>query len=180
MLGRMMIAVRLTVVLTFLVGMPLLALPQVADWCEAKLYVSAVAKHSQIAAKPGPAHPSPPAFFPRAIEPASFTHPFESTAHAASPEGATPTAPVASAPHDPLADRQEIAQLEAELQRLGAIFYRLEAPESPSLTYRFVAQFERQAGLPERFQVTTTHADPLVAIRQMVDQVQSRTSVARP
>lgn len=192
MLGRMLMSVRLLVVLAFLVGMPLLALPDVADWCEGHLYPplahrqrpAVVSRPLQMLIEPiTQAIERPAAQFDqitRNVEPASFTHPFESRVHAAQIEHGAVT-PLPAPPRDLLADRQEIAKLEAELQQLGATFYRLESPKAPNLPFQFIAQFERQvAGLPERFQLTTSDLDPLVAMRQMVEQVEGRTSVARP
>lgn len=184
MLARGITAVRLLVVLTFLVGMPVLALPQSIDWVAEHLYPAPIAKVRL--ASPAPpfevatvAHEVPVESLESgaatSLESLGLAHPFENAAIATPVEIANP-APIIT----PERRRELMIACEAELQQLGATFYRLEAVDDEGSAYRFIAQFEESGGLPERFQRMTTHADPLVAMQEMVAQVRSRVSVARP
>lgn len=173
MADRALMAVRVLIVVAFLVGMPVLALPQIADWVTAEIYFSAVGKVS----KPGapqveaPVVKASPKIMPVvALETVGSLN--------SPPPDPFPTFPARSEPAT--SQREQLAACETELQNLGAIFYRLEQVPGEAANFRLIAQFERAEPLPERFQVTTTAADPASAMRQMIDQVRSRRSAARP
>lgn len=159
---------RLLVVLAFLLAMPVLALPPVADWCEAQLYPPP-ARRRVVTARPPPlaAAPAPVSAASPTVDRSVQTAGFEQSA---APDGsavgqmATYERPAPTGP-------DELARLAAEVQRLGATFYRLEMADPAIPTYRFVAQFERPGLPPARWQAAAIDRDPAEAIRQVIAQV---------
>jgi hypothetical protein len=97
-MGVLIKGIRLVVVLIFLVGMPVLALPPVADWCEGWLYPQTVSRRASPAVHQPAPHP-----LPENVTPATFTSP------------APPPA-------------ESLDVLLAQVRSLGAADYRLEEP----------------------------------------------------
>lgn len=176
MTNRAIIVIRFFVVTAFLVGMPILALPQIADWVTERLYGSSNHASQPVAAQVTASRPVQ-VQAPVPVDPPLGTEP-NSQSLESPPSAPFPEFPARSGAQVP--DREQLASYEAELQSLGAIFYRLEYLESDPAAFRLTAQFERRGPLPERFQTSTTAADPAAAMQAMIEQVRTRRSVARP
>jgi hypothetical protein len=155
--------IRLCVVLACLVGMPVLAMPSVAEWCEARIY--SVPQRRQIIFADEPVQPASVAMldtvalwdFPTQL--ASFEQPVAESVPEAEPD---------------------LDALAAEVRQLGATFYRLELVEQSPQLYRFTAQFEEPGDLPRRWQQSATHTDPALAIRQVIDDIYARRHTLKP
>ncbi len=155
--------IRLVLVLTFLIGMPVLALPQVADWCEARLYAPSP-KRRIVAARVLPT--TKPTVVPVVAIGDRTPLPWADQAEYAEPV-TEPTRPPTAA------TTPDLGALAAEVQALGATFYRLEqVGKSPGL-YQFTAQFERAGAVPQRTQFVATAPQPADAIQQVIDQIQA-------
>ena len=163
MTSHFLICIRLSVVLACLVGMPVLAMPSVAKWCEAQIYP--VPQRRQIVLD-GEATAIPPATESNSIALRDFS------AQLASFEQ-----PIVEAVPEAELDLNALA---AEVRQLGATFYRLELVEQSPQLYRFTAQFEHQGDLPERWQHSATHADPALAIRQVIADINARRHTLKP
>jgi hypothetical protein len=149
-MGYVIKGIRLLIVLAFLVGMPVLALPPVADWCESRIYPPPARR--EIASAPVKKVSSEPSFSvrseePTAIQPASFDDPVES------PGGET------------------LGSLLDELHSLGAADYRLDEVAGEPPQFRLVAEFRSEGPLPQRWQYSATDADPQTAVRDVIQQI---------
>ena len=161
MSAYLIMGVRLVVMLTFLVGMPVLALPQVADWCAARLYAPP-AKRRIVAARPAPV-PLPPVV--QATELGARTElPWATQAEYTDAAAEIPVAAVA--PPEP-----DLGALAAEVQSLGATFYRLEQLQREPVLYRFTAEVQSAGAVPQRAQFSATAASAAGAVRQVIDQI---------
>ena len=149
-MGYVIKGIRLLIVLAFLVGMPVLALPPVADWCESRIYPPPVRREIAIApATKITAEPPFPAIVdgPTAIQPASFDTPVES----------------------PPCDT--VGSLLNELHSLGAADYRLDEVAGEPPQFRLVVEFRSEGPLPQRWQYSATDADPQTAVRDVIQQI---------
>lgn len=160
MMRYVVVALRLLLIMVFLVGMPVLALPPVADWCEAQLY--ARAGRRVVAARPSPT--------PKVVavtEVSTDKTPLLDVSQARYLE------PAAALPaKEP--ERADPARLAAEVESLGATFYRLEQLQEQPPLYRFIAQFERAADVPVREQFAANGSDPGAAIADVITQIRAR------
>ncbi len=163
MTSHFLICIRLGVVLACLVGMPVLAMPSVAKWCEAQIY--SVPQRRQIVLAEDAAA-NPPATVSTAIALRDF-----STQLASFEQPIAESVPEAEPDLDALA---------AEVRQLGATFYRLELVEQSPQLYRFTAQFEAQGDLPQRWQHSAIHTDPTMAIRQVIAEINARRHTLKP
>lgn len=161
MSAYLVMGVRLVVLLTFLVGMPVLALPQVADWCGARLYAPP-AKRRIVAARPSPMPPLP-------VVKATALGDRTELPWVAQAEYCT-TAPITSASVTSLPE-PDLGALAAEVQTLGATFYRLDQLRKEPALYRFTAQVESDGPVPQRAQFSATAASPAGAVQQVIDQI---------
>ena len=156
------VGIRLALVLTFLIGMPVLALPQVANWCEAQLYAPK-AKRRIVAARVLPATPT--------VVPVAALGdrtPLPWIAHADHIEAAEDPSPAPAA--EPA---QDLGALAAEVQTLGATFYRLDQVQSSPDQYQFTAQVALPGAVPQRAQYSATAARPGDAMQQVIDQMRA-------
>lgn len=163
MTSHFLICIRLGVVMACLVGMPVLAMPSVAKWCEAHIY--SVPQRRQIVFADEPVQTRSETTigtvalwdFPAQL--ASFEQPVAESVPEAEPD---------------------LDALAAEVRQLGATFYRLELVEQSPQLYRFTAQFEEHGDLPRRWQQSATHADPALAIRQVIADINARRHTLKP
>jgi hypothetical protein len=187
MLARLTVFARLLVVLTFLVGMALLSLPPVTEWCTGHLYPPNPAHRARshgrqtVGTVASPEVPRSgelsygehqPSYF---VQASHFTQSMDSV-----PLAEPIDAYIRPVPKNLQTPEQEMAQLEARLQSLGVTYYQMHIAQASPLTYRITAQFERSGVLPTRSQWSITAADPLAAMQQMVEHVESRQLTARP
>ena len=140
-MGYVVKGVRILVVLTFLVGMPILALPSVADWCERQIY---------------------PAAAPRVVAPASDTALRESSPAAQA---------VLATAIEPPANAETLDSLLTELRSLGAADYRLDEMQTDPPQFRMVAEFRSEGPLPKRWQYTANGENPQSAVREVIRQI---------
>ena len=153
---------RVVVVLAFLIGMPLLAIPGVVEWLRsgpASPHTSIVAGHLT---HKGPVLSEPPVLTPQdttqEIASAIFLQSVKASESASLPSS-----------------RAELERIAAEIQALGATFYRLDRiSDAPGAEYRFTAQFLRGGTPPRRMTFEATSADPQQAMRQVLAAATAR------
>jgi hypothetical protein len=150
------VGTRLLLVLGFLVGMPILALPPVAAWCEQGLYPQP--KRRVVAARPLPKPPVEPL----GTRPWPKMPPTVAQVEYLAPDSTLPL--VTRAPDD-------LEALAAEVQALGASSYRLEQVQTEPLLFRFVAEFESAGVPPRRWQHVATNRDPAAAMRKVLAEI---------
>lgn len=154
------LGVRLLLVLGFLIGMPILALPPVANWCETQLYAP-TPQRRVIAARPLPGSADKPV----AIGERTLLPWIEQTTYVELPSEPAP------ATEPPVAEPVDLNFLAAQVQALGATFYRLEQLPADGGLYRFTAEFQSDGPVPKRAHYTATAAEPAMAIESVIDQI---------
>jgi hypothetical protein len=146
-MGYVVKGMRLLVVLTFLVGMPVLALPPVADWCERQIY-----------------RDSPPSDF--------NSDPEKTVTALQQPELFTPEVRAGfKAPAEPPVEQESMDALLAELRSLGVDDYQLDEVAGEPPHYRLVAEFRSDGPLPERWQYSAVGEKPQFAVREAIRRI---------
>lgn len=158
--------VRAALVLTFLLAMPILALPPVAAWFEARLYPPP-ARRRVVAARPAPAELAPTS----SATPLGERTPLPWVAPVAYESLAEPNEP--TAPPESSAAQRDLDQLAAVIQSLGATYYRLEQVASPAGHFRFSAELQAAGDPPQRRQYSATASSPELAMQQVIDQMRA-------
>jgi hypothetical protein len=153
---------RVVVVLVFLFGMPLLAIPGVLEWLREgvespRLRTMANAPVEGSSVPPQVAHNGVSLVEEQSASEVTSALFLESVK-------TTETASLASS-------RTELEELAAKIQAQGATFYRLDRiSDSPEAGYRFTAQFLRGGTPPRRMNLEATDADPRRAMQQVLAQ----------
>jgi len=68
---------------------------------------------------------------------------------------------------------QDLGELAAEVQSLGATFYRLDQVGSSPDRYQFTAQVAHPGDVPQRAQYSATATRPGDAMQQVIDQIKA-------
>jgi hypothetical protein len=154
MFQPLLTAGRALVVLFFLVGMPLLAIPGVLEW----LRGDPVERRLRVLHDLPPAATGTESALVEKVSTAVFLQPEQTPEITSSASTSTSTS-----------TSKELEQLAAEIQALGATFYRLErVSDAPDAAYRFTAQFLGGGTPPRRMNLEATAADPQVAMRDVL------------
>lgn len=154
MLQALLTAGRSLVVLSFLVGMPLLAIPGVLEWLRGE----PVEHRLRVLHDLPPVATSTESALAEEVSTAIFLQPEKP------PEITSSTS-----------TSKELEQIAAEIQALGATFYRLErVSDAPDAEYRFMAQFLSGGSPPRRMNLEATAADPQAAMREVLTAAMRR------